>query len=175
MSTFFSTVGQFDGLINNAGGNISFNQTDKYSKEDWVKTFELNTLSVFLMCKYGIPFIKDGGKIINISSISAKTGGAPGGMAYAASKAAVNCMTKSLAKELASKDICVNAIAPGIVWTQQHEKFSSEEYYDSLIEKVPMGRDGKTEDIANAVKFLCSDKSSYITGQVIGVNGGMLI
>ena len=175
VSTFFSTVGQFDGLINNAGGNISFNQTDKYSKEDWVKTFELNTLSVFLMCKYGIPFIKDGGRIINISSISAKTGGAPGGMAYAASKAAVDCMTKSLAKELAPRNICVNAVSPGIVWTKQHEKFSDEKYYKSLIEKVPLGRDGKTEDVAGLVHFLCSDKSSYITGQIFEVNGGMLI
>lgn len=96
-------------------------------------------------------------------------------MAYAASKAAVNTMTKSLSKELAEKNICVNAIAPGIVWTKQHEKFSSREYYNTLIEKVPMGRDGKPEDIAGVVEFLCSDKSSYITGQVFGVNGGMLM
>ena len=154
---------------------MSFSPTTEYDKDDWIETFNLNTMSVFLMCKYGIPIINDGGRIINISSISATTGGAPGGMAYAASKAAVNTMTKSLSKELAEKNICVNAIAPGIVWTKQHEKFSSREYYNTLIEKVPMGRDGKPEDIAGVVEFLCSDKSSYITGQVFGVNGGMLM
>jgi len=74
ISNFFDSIGNFDGLINNAGGNISFNQTYEYSTEDWNKTFELNTLSVFLMCKYGIPHINDGGTIVNISSISAKTG-----------------------------------------------------------------------------------------------------
>ena len=172
---FFESIGEFDILINNAGGNISFNPTYKYSTEDWIKTFELNTTSVFLMCKYGIPYMNDNGKIINITSISAKTGGAPGGMAYASSKAAVNCMTKSLAKELASKNICVNSVSPGIVWTKQHEKFSSKDYYESLIKKVPLGRDGKPEDISNLVNFLCSNESSYITGQIFEINGGMLI
>ena len=172
---FFNTIGSFDILINNTGGNISFNSTDKYLLEDWNKTYELNTTSVFLMCKYGIPKIQDGGKIINISSISAKTGGAKGGMAYASSKAAIDCMTKSLAKELSSRNICVNSVSPGVVYTKQHEKFSSEEYYNSLIEKIPLGRDGKTSDISNLVTFLCSDKSNYITGQVIEINGGMLM
>ena len=172
---FFNTIGSFDILINNTGGNISFNSTDKYLLEDWNKTYELNTTSVFLMCKYGIPKIQDGGKIINISSISAKTGGAKGGMAYASSKAAIDCMTKSLAKELSSRNICVNSVSPGVVYTKQHEKFSSEEYYSSLIEKIPLGRDGKTSDISNLVTFLCSDKSNYITGQVIEINGGMLM
>jgi 3-oxoacyl-[acyl-carrier protein] reductase len=172
---FFSQVGSFDILINNAGGNISFATTDTYNTDDWKLTFDLNTLSVFLMCKHGIPLIRNGGKIINITSISAKSGGAPGGMAYAASKAAVDCMTKSLARELASRDICVNAISPGIVWTKQHEKFSSKEYYSSLIEKIPLGRDGSTRDISNLAKFLSSSESSYITGQTIEINGGMLM
>ncbi len=172
---FFHTIDSFDILINNAGGNISFNSTDKYLLNDWNKTYELNTTSVFLMCKYGIPKIKDGGKIINMSSISAKTGGAKGGMAYASSKAAIDCMTKSLAKELSSRNICVNSVSPGVVYTKQHEKFSSEEYYSSLIEKIPLGRDGKTSDISNLVTFLCSDESNYITGQIIEINGGMLM
>ena len=82
---------------------------------------------------------------------------------------------KSLAKELSNRNICVNAVSPGIVYTKQHEKFSSKEYYNSLIKKVPLGRDGKTSDISNLVKFLCSDECSYITGQVIEINGGMLM
>jgi len=175
ISNFFDSIGNFDGLINNAGGNISFNQTYEYSTEDWNKTFELNTLSVFLMCKYGIPHINDGGTIVNISSISAKTGGAHGGMAYAASKAAVDCMTKSLAKELAPRNICVNAVSPGIVWTKQHQKFSDKEYYQSLIEKVPLGRDGKPEEIASLIWFLLSHESEYMTGQILEINGGMLV
>jgi 3-oxoacyl-[acyl-carrier protein] reductase len=69
----------------------------------------------------------------------------------------------------------VNAVSPGVVYTKQHEKFSSEEYYNSLIEKIQLGRDGKTSDISNLVTFLCSDESNYITGQVIEINGGMLM
>ena len=175
VKSFFNLITSFDILVNNAGGNISFKPTSNYEIDDWNKTFELNTLSVFLMCKYGIPLILDGGKIVNVSSISAKSGGAPGGMAYAASKAAVDCMTKSLAKELSNRNICVNSVSPGIVWTKQHEKFSSKKYYDSLVEKVPLGRDGKTTDIANLVKFLVSSNSDYITGQIIEINGGMLM
>jgi len=172
---FFNRIDSFDILINNAGGQISFDFTDKYLLDDWNKTYKLNTTSVFLMCKYGIPVIKDGGKIINISSIAAKSGGREGGMAYASAKASVDCMTKSLAMELANRDICVNAVSPGIVYTKQHEMFSSKKYYNSLIEKVPLGRDGKSSDISNLVKFLCLDESNYITGQVIEINGGMLM
>jgi 3-oxoacyl-[acyl-carrier protein] reductase len=164
--------GYLDILVNNAGGNISFHKTEEYPTKDWIDTFNLNTLSVFLMCKYAIPLIRDGGKIINISSISGKTGGAPGGMAYAAAKASVDCMTKALAKELADKKINVNAVSPGVIRTRQHERFSSKEYYASLIEKIPLGRDGLPSDVANVVAFLCCSDSNYITGQIIEVNGG---
>jgi len=167
-----SEFGYFDILVNNAGGNISFYKTEEYPTKDWIDTFNLNVLSVFLMCKYGIPLIRNGGKIINISSISGKTGGAPGGMAYAAAKASIDCMTKALAKELADRKINVNAVSPGVIRTKQHERFSSKEYYADLIKRIPLGRDGLPEDIANVVAFLCSSASNYITGQVIEVNGG---
>jgi len=162
-----------DILINNAGGNVSFHKTEEYPTKDWINTFNLNTLSVFLMCKYAIPLIRDGGKIVNISSISGKTGGAPGGMAYAAAKASVDCITKALAKELADRKINVNAVSPGVVRTKQHKRFSSKHYYASLIEKIALKRDGLPEDIANAVMFLCTSDSDYITGQILEVNGGM--
>jgi 3-oxoacyl-[acyl-carrier protein] reductase len=167
--------GFIDCIINNAGGNIGFNSTNDYPEGDWDKTFDLNCKSVFLVCKYFIPILNNGSSIINISSISGKSGGAPGGMAYAASKAAVDCMTKSLAKELAAKLIRVNGISPGIVYTDQHKKFSTIDYYQSLIEKVPLGRDGTVDDIAQTVRFLISKSGSYITGQTIDVNGGMLM
>jgi len=167
-----SEFGGVDILINNAGGNVSFCETEQYSVEDWEHTFNLNTRSIFLMCKYAIPLIREAGKIINISSVSGKTGGAPGGMAYAAAKAAVDCMTKALAKELATRRINVNAVSPGVVRTKQHEHFSSKKYYASLIEQIPLGRDGLPDDIANVVGFLCSDASDYLTGQIIEVNGG---
>lgn len=170
-----SEFGHFDILVNNAGGNISFHKTEEYPTEDWIDTFNLNVLSVFLMCKYAIPLISNGGKIINISSISGKTGGAPGGMAYAAAKASVDCMTKALAKELANRKINVNAVSPGVIRTKQHECFSSKEYYADLIRRIPLRRDGLPEDVANVVAFLCSSDSDYITGQVIEVNGGQFM
>jgi len=167
--------GSIDCIVNNAGGNVAFAATDDYSEKNWDETFNLNCKSVFLVCKNFIPDLNEDGSIINISSISGKSGGAPGGMAYAASKAAVDCMTKSLAKELAPRKIRVNAISPGIVYTNQHRVFSTPEYYQGLVERVPLMRDGKVEDIANLVYFLVSDLGSYITGQNIDVNGGMLM
>jgi len=162
-------------IINNAGGNIGFETTESFNIDNWDKTYDLNCKSVFLMSKFINPLIKDNGAVVNISSISALSGGAPGGMAYASAKAAVDCMTKSLAKELADKNITVNSVSPGIVYTNQHKLFSSKEYYKSLIDKVPLNRDGKCEDIANLVSFLISEKGSYITGQILGINGGMLM
>ena len=165
-------IGYLDILVNNAGGNISFHKTEEYPTKDWIDTFNLNVLSVFLMCKYAIPLMRNKGKIVNISSISGKTGGAPGGMAYAAAKASVDCMTKALAKESANRKINVNAVSPGVIRTKQHERFSSKEYYAELIKRIPLGRDGLPEDVANVVAFLCSSDSDYITGQIIEVNGG---
>ncbi len=162
-------------IVNNAGGNISFAPTHEYTSEDWDRTFNLNCKSIFLMSKYLNPMLEKDGSIVNISSISALSGGAPGGMAYAASKSAVDCMTKSLAKELAHKNINVNSVSPGIVYTNQHKQFSTEKYYNTLIDKVPLRRDGKANDIANLVNFLVSKEGEYITGQIIGINGGMLM
>jgi len=162
-------------IVNNAGGNVSFAPTHRYTSEDWDKTFDLNCKSIFLMSKYLNPILEKDGSIVNISSISGLSGGAPGGMAYAASKSAVDCMTKSLAKELAYKNINVNSVSPGIVYTNQHKCFSTENYYNTLIEKVPLKRDGKVSDIANLVNFLVSKEGEYITGQIIGINGGMLM
>ena len=167
--------GYIDAIVNNAGGNIAFNTTENFNVEDWDLTYDLNCKSVFLMSKHLNKLIQEGGSIINISSISSFSGGAPGGMAYASSKAAVDCMTKSLAKELAHKNINVNSVSPGVVYTNQHKLFSTKSYYDSLIERIPLKRDGKGEDIANMVNFLISEKGNYITGQVISINGGMLM
>ena len=170
-----SKYGKFDALINNAGGYVSSNQSELYPIEDWNETYNINVRGVFLMCKYGIPILNDNGRIINISSMSAMTGGKVGGMAYASAKSAVDGITKSLAKELADRNILVNSVSPGVILTDLHKTHSTKIYLNSLAKQIPLKRLGLTSEVANLVAFLCSDESSYITGQVIGVNGGFRV
>ena len=97
----------------------------------------------------------------------------PGMTTYAAAKGAINNMVRGWAKEFAPKGITVNAIAPGVIWTRMHKEGTSPDDYKKLIERIPLGRDGKPEDCAGAVLLLASDEGSYITGQIIEINGGM--
>ena len=113
------------------------------------------------------------GRIINISSISAHSGGGPGGSHYAASKAAISSLTKSLAKELGPFGITANSVDPGVIFTDMHRRFNTPENLEQLKKGIPLGYLGKPEDVAGAVIFLVSDAASYITGATIAVNGGL--
>tara|TARA_Y100001968_G_scaffold317880_1_gene347421 strand:+ start:4628 stop:5422 length:795 start_codon:yes stop_codon:yes gene_type:complete len=146
------------------------------NKEQIERVFSINTFGLIYCCQYGSRLIArspEGGSIINISSIIG-TNGNEGQVVYGASKAAVIGVTKSLAKELASKKIRVNAIAPGFIDTDMTSELPLEKYKERM-ESIKMGRIGSPKDIANTVLFLASDLSTYVTGQVIGVDGGMLI
>lgn len=165
----------FDGidiLINNAGITKD-NLFVRMKEKDWDQVMEVNLKGVFLCTKAVVrKMIKQKyGRIINMSSVVGVIGN-PGQVNYCASKAGVIGFTKSLAREIASKNITVNAIAPGFIETNM-TKILSESVKESMIDIIPMRRYGKPEDIANLVVFLSSDKASYITGQVIHVDGGM--
>jgi len=164
--------GKIDILVNNAGITRDA-LLIRMKKEDWDLVINVNLTGVFNMCKAVTPVMMKArtGRIINIASIVGEMGNA-GQMNYSASKAGVIGMTKTLAKEVASRNINVNAIAPGFIDTDMTKKLS-EEVKKAMLAQVPQGKLGMPEDVANAAVFLASPDSDYITGQVLSVNGGM--
>lgn len=165
--------GQVDVLVNSAGITRD-NLLLRMSEEDFDQVIAVNLRGTFRMMKaVARPMMrKRYGRIINLSSIVGEMGNA-GQVNYAASKAGVNGMTKAFAKEIAGKGITVNAVAPGFIDTDMTRALSREAA-ESLKARIPMGRLGTPEDVAHAISFLASEEAGYVTGQVIGVNGGML-
>jgi len=166
------TLGGLDVVINNAGITKD-NLAIRMDEDEWKKVLEINLNSVFLICKNSIKFMmrQNRGSIINITSIVAHTGNF-GQSNYAAAKAGVIGMTKSLAKEYAKKNIRLNCISPGFIETRMTDKIN-DDFKKKLVENIPMSRLGSIKDISNCAIFLASDLSNYITGETIHVNGGM--
>lgn len=160
--------GQIDVLVNNAGV-YPFVPVAQMTESNWDRVMNINLKSVFLCSQEAAKFLPEGGRIVNISSIASVVGFS--GLAhYCASKSGINGFTRVLALELAEKNITVNAVAPGAINTPGAT--STEEIQKQTIAGIPAARMGEPADIANAVVFLASPKSSYITGQVIIVDGG---
>ena len=166
--------GQIDVLVNNAGITKDM-LIMRMKKEDFTKVIDVNLVGTFNITKNVIPHMmkKRTGRIINISSVVGISGNA-GQCNYAASKAGIIGFTKSLAKELASRNILVNAVAPGFIETNMTDVLQ-ENVKEEIKKQIPLKRIGKAEDVANAVYFLTSEESSYITGQVINIDGGMVM
>jgi len=165
--------GAVDILVNNAGitrDGLLLRMTE----EDWDKVIGINLKSVF-NCSKAVcrAMMRGGGVIVNIASIIGQMGNA-GQANYAASKGGIIALTKTLAKEFASRNIRVNAVAPGFIKTAMTEKLP-EEAKNKMLEAIPLKRLGEPEDVANLVSFLCSDESAYITGQVVRIDGGMVM
>ncbi len=170
----YGELGRIDILVNNAG--ITDDQLLLRMKEEqWDRVIETNLKGVFNCTKAVARYMlkKKYGRIVNISSVIALMGN-PGQANYAASKAGIIGFTKAVARELARKQITVNAIAPGYIQTDMTEKME-EKARNELLSLIPQGRLGKVEDVADAVLFLVSDASSYITGHVLNVSGGLYI
>lgn len=174
IDTIIQTSGRLDILVNNAGVTRD-NLLMKMSEEDYDQVLDINLKGTFHTIRHAARyFLKQrSGKIINITSVSGVLGNA-GQANYSASKAGVIGLTKSAARELASRGINVNAVAPGYVETEMTDALSAE-IKEKLIGRIPFGYGAKPEDIANAVLFLASEQASYITGQVLCVDGGMAI
>ena len=163
-----------DILVNNAG--ITSDQLFiRMKDEEWDNVIETNLTGTFNLSKVFIKnMIKNKfGRIINISSISGLMGN-PGQVNYSSSKAALNGFTKSLAKEVGSRNITVNSVAPGYIETDM-TSFLEDETRMNIIKNIPLGRIGKVDDVSELVMFLASDEASYITGQTISVDGGLLM
>ena len=166
--------GQIDVLVNNAGITKD-NLTVRMSEADFNAVIDVNLKGTFLMSKAALKvmFKKRSGNIVNISSVVGEMGN-PGQANYVASKAGVIGLTKTFAKEFGSRNVRVNAVAPGFVQTAMTDQLS-EEVKTKALEAVPLKRFAQTQDIAKAVLFLASDDAAYITGHVLAVNGGLYI
>ncbi|HHV27577.1 MAG TPA: 3-oxoacyl-[acyl-carrier-protein] reductase [Tissierellia bacterium] len=174
MKTIKSQFDSIDVLVNNAGVTKD-NLLIRMKSEDWDKVINTNLKGVYLCTKAVVRGMmkKRYGKIVNIASVVGISGNAGQGN-YSASKAGVIGFTKSIAKELGSRGINVNGVAPGFVETDMTEVLS-EDIKEQSLKLIPLNRFAKPEDIANVVVFLCSEKANYITGQIINVDGGMLM
>ena len=164
--------GNIDCIVNNAGITQD-NLAIRMHLDEWKNVIEINLTSTFLMCKFAIKkMLKNKkGKIINITSVVGHTGNL-GQANYTASKGGIIAMSKSLAIEYAKKNININCISPGFIKTAMTDKID-EKFKDIIVSKIPSGRLGEPEDIANAVLFLASNNSDYINGETLHVNGGM--
>ncbi|QEL16005.1 3-oxoacyl-ACP reductase FabG [Limnoglobus roseus] len=161
--------GGLDILVNNAG-IIRDRTLKKMTLDEWHAVLQTNLTGVFHCCKYGADILRDGGRIVNIASIAGLLG-FHGQTNYAAAKAGVMGLTRVLAKELARRRIAVNAVAPGVIQTAMLGEVKADVQAEYL-KQIPVGRLGKPEDVANAILFLATEESEYITGHVLPVTGG---
>jgi 3-oxoacyl-[acyl-carrier protein] reductase len=169
--------GRLDGLVNNGGSMLGRIPVMEASDDHVRRVLDLNAVSLVAASRAAVPWLRrQGGTIINTTSIAARNGGGNGAVLYAASKAFVSSFTRGFAKEVVADRIRVNAVAPGTILTPFHERFSTEAQMKAMVATIPMGRAGTAEDCVGAFLYLASETlSGYVTGQVIEVNGGQLM
>ena len=172
-----AAFGRLDGLVNNAGGMVGRMNYADMDDAYFDRVMDLNGRSVIAASRAAIPHLKrQGGFIINTTSIAARNGASNGAGLYGSSKALVSNITRGMAKELIGFGIRVNAVAPGVIDTPFHERYSTETQLKANVATIPQGRMGTAEECVGAYLFLASENlSSYIIGQVIEVNGGQLM
>ena len=169
--------GAIDILVNNAGSLIQRSSLLELEEEVWDRVMALNIKSVYLCTRTVLPLMaaRSNGNIVNVTSIAARSGGGPGAGHYAAAKAAVATLTRNLAREFAGSGIRINAVAPGVIATPFHDRFSPPEVRQGFLRTIPLKREGTPEEVAHAILFLASEFASYIIGETIEINGGMLM
>ena len=168
---------KIDILVNNAGDLFARTPLPEMTEEYWDRIMDLNLKSVFLCINavWQEMAARKRGIIVNITSVAARNGGGPGAAAYAAAKGGLVTYTKGMARELAPHGIRVNAVAPGVIATPYHDKYSSAEQLEKFRAMTPVNRIGASEEIANVIAFLSCDESRFMIGENVGVNGGILM
>jgi 3-oxoacyl-[acyl-carrier protein] reductase len=169
--------GRLDILVNNAGSLVERRTLEEMSEDLWERVMDVNLKSVYLCSQAVLPMMKRQGKgrIINMTSVAARNGGARGSVAYATAKGGVSTLTRAMAKELVGAGILVNGVAPGIITTPFHDRFTPPGMRETMVGAIPMGREGTPEETAGAVLFLASPWADYLVGEIIEVNGGQLM
>jgi 3-oxoacyl-[acyl-carrier protein] reductase len=169
--------GRVDILVNNAGSMVERLTLAEMTEDAWDRIMDVNLKSVYLCSQAVLPAMKrqGGGRIINMSSVSARNGGSPSSVAYSTAKGGVSTLTRAMARELVSDGILVNAVAPGRIDTPFHDEFTTDEKREEAAQDIPLKREGTPEEVVGAVLFLASRQADYIVGEVIEVNGGMLM
>lgn len=173
-----SALGGLDLLVNNAGALLKRQRLGEIDDESYDRILDLNVRSVVMASQAALPHLKAAGRgnIIHTTSVAARNGGGPGALLYASAKAFVSNAVRNMAKDLAGDNIRVNGVAPGVISTPFHERYSTPEMLETMRKTIPMGILGKPEDCVGAYLFLASDAmSGYVTGQIIEVNGGQLM
>ncbi len=163
---------KIDILVNVAGGLVGRKTIGEMDEKFWDLLMTLNLKTVFLVTKAVVPYMVDGGSIINFASQAARDGGGPGAAAYATAKGGVLTYTKSLAKELGPKGIRVNAVSPGMINTTFHNVFTKPEVRVNVAAGTPLRREGEANEVADLVAYLASNSASFITGACVEINGG---
>ncbi|MBX3735824.1 MAG: SDR family oxidoreductase [Candidatus Didemnitutus sp.] len=165
--------GRIDILVNLAGGLVARKTIADMDEAFWDQVMALNLKSVFLVTKAALPLMPDGATIVNVSSQAARDGGGPGASAYATAKAGVSNFTRAMAKELGARRIRVNCVSPGMIATQFHDTFTKPEVRQRVAGMTPLGREGRADEVAEAIAFLASSRASFVNGESLEINGGI--
>ncbi len=170
-------LGPVDILVNNAGSLVERLKLLELTEERWDEVLDLNLKSAFLCSRAVAASMMERrtGAIVNVSSIAGRNGGALGSIHYSTAKGGLITMTKGLAKELAPFGVRVNAVSPGVIDTPYHEQFSTPEAMKGYVSGIPLGRVGVPAEVASVIAFLASEAGSYLCGETIEINGGMLM
>lgn len=173
VSTAIATFGQhIHILVNVAGGLVGRKKMEEMDEQFWDFVLDLNLKSAFLVTKSVLPHMPEGGAIVNFSSQAARDGGGFGAIAYATAKGGVLTFTRGLAKELGPRKIRVNCISPGMINTTFHNVFTKPEVRQKVAAMTPLGREGEAAEVAELVLFLASERSAFINGESVEINGG---
>jgi 3-oxoacyl-[acyl-carrier protein] reductase len=172
-----AALGPVEILVNNAGSLVERQKIREITVARWDEILKLNLTSAFLCSQAVAPTMieRRRGAIINVASIAGRNGGGPGAIAYATAKGGLITFTKALAKEMAAFGVRVNGVAPGVVWTPFHQVFSTEEALENFRRATPLGRLGRPEEVADTIVYLASERASFLVGETIEINGGLLM
>ena len=177
ISDVLRECGRIDTLVNNAGGLSERRAFLEITESYWQSVLDTNLTSVLVLSQAVVPHMieRGNGSIINISSLASRNGGSLGVIAYAASKGGITAMTKGMARELIAHGIRVNAVNPGVIHTPLHDRATGPGQMQQLVSRIPQGRTGTSEEVGEVIAFLASSAASYIVGESIEVNGGILM